>query len=67
MARKPSVGRHHLARGWLGAVVRAQTKLEWSREHRGEIALAMEWRAVLPAFSTANLRELMRAALPVAN
>ncbi len=46
----------------------AQTKLEWERECRRDIRLALEMGVpALPALSTANLRELMRAALPVAH
>ena len=45
----------------------AQTKLEWEREHRRDIRLALELGvARLPALSTANICELMRAALPLA-
>jgi hypothetical protein len=45
----------------------AQTKLEWEREHRRDIKLSLELGVVqMPALSTANLRELMRAALPIA-
>ncbi len=45
----------------------AQTKLEWERECLRDVRIALEMGvAALPALSTANIRELMRAALPLA-
>jgi hypothetical protein len=45
----------------------AQTKLEWEEGEDGrDVELAGELRVrVLPALSTANLRELLRAVLPL--
>ena len=58
---------HHLALVAVALWFAAQTKLEWERTHRPEVALALEMGvALLPALSTANLRELMRAVLPLA-
>lgn len=66
-ARKYRAWEHHLALVAATLWFAAQTKLEWEREHRPEVALAMELGvAVLPALSTANIRELMRAVLPPA-
>ncbi|MDQ3566076.1 MAG: hypothetical protein M3436_18965 [Pseudomonadota bacterium] len=45
----------------------AQTKVEWERDYRRDIRLALETGApALPALSTANIRESMGAALPLA-
>ncbi|MEJ7617920.1 MAG: hypothetical protein WKF30_13380, partial [Pyrinomonadaceae bacterium] len=45
----------------------AQTKLEWEREGQRDIRVALEMGVpALPALSTANIRELMRAVPPLA-
>lgn len=45
----------------------AQTKLEWECEYGRDAELAQELKVrVLPALSTANLRELLQAVLPIA-
>ncbi len=65
-ARKYRAWEHHLALTAAALWFAAQTKLEWERECRRDIRLALETGVpALPALSTANLRELMRAALPL--
>ena len=65
-ARKFRAWEHHLALTAAALWFAAQTKLEWERECRRDIRLALETGApALPALSTANIRELMRAALPL--
>lgn len=65
-ARKYQAWEHHLALTAAALWFAAQTKLERERERRPDIRVALELGvAVLPALSTANLRELMRAALPI--
>ncbi len=66
-ARKYRAWEHHLALVAAALWFAAQTKLAWEREHRRDIRLTLEMGvAVLPALSTANLRELLRAVLPLA-
>ncbi len=58
---------HHLALVAAALWFAAQTKLEWESARRRDIRLALEMGVpALPALSTANIRELMRAALPLA-
>jgi len=65
-ARKYRAWEHHLALTAAALWFAAQTKLEWERECWRDIRLALETGApALPALSTANIRELMRAALPL--
>ncbi len=67
-ARKYRAWEHHLALTAAALWFAAQTKLEWEREGRRDIRIALEMGVpALPALSTANIRELMRAALPVAH
>ena len=67
-ARKYRAWEHHLALTAAALWFAAQTKLEWEHEYRREVSIALEMGVpALPALSTANLRELMRAALPVAH
>ncbi|MDQ3173037.1 MAG: hypothetical protein M3Q91_04915 [Acidobacteriota bacterium] len=65
-ARKYCAWEHHLALVAAALWFAAQTKLEWERECRRDVRIALQMCvAVLPALSTANLRELLRAALPL--
>ncbi len=63
-ARKYRAWEHHLALTAAALWFAAQTKLEWERECRRDIRLALE--TGVPALPTANIRELMRAELPLA-
>ena len=66
-ARKYRAWEHHLALTPAALWFAAQTKLEWEGEGRRDIRIALEMGVpALPALSTANIRELMRAALPLA-
>lgn len=66
-ARRYRAWEHHLALTAAALWFVAQTKLEWEEGEGGRDAeLADELRVrVLPALSTANLRELLRAVLPL--
>lgn len=66
-ARKYRAWEHHLALTAAALWFVAQTKLEWEAgEGERDEELAGELRVrVLPALSTANLRELLRAVLPL--
>jgi len=65
-AQKYRAGEHHLALTALALWFVAQTKLEWAEQHPRDPQLASEMELpVLPALSTANVRELLRAVLPV--
>ena len=65
-ARKYRAWEHHFALTAAALWFVAQTKLDWEGDCRRDIKLALELGvAVLPALSTSNLRELLRAALPV--
>lgn len=66
-ARRYRAWEHHLALTAAALWFVAQTKLEWEEGEGGRDAeLAGELRVrVLPALSTANLRELLRAVLPL--
>lgn len=66
-ARRYRAWEHHLALTAAALWFVAQTKLEWEAGEGGRAAeLADELRVrVLPALSTANLRELLRAVLPL--
>ncbi len=66
-ARKYRAWEHHLALTAAALWFVAQTKLEWEEGECGRDAgLADELKVrVLPALSTANLRELLRAVLPL--
>jgi len=57
---------HHVALTILACWFVAQTKLEWSYAYPRDPLLASEWEVdVLPALSTANVRELLRATMPL--
>lgn len=66
-ARRYRAWEHHLALTAAALWFVAQTKLEWEEgEGERDEELAGELRVrVLPALSTANLRELLRAVLPL--
>jgi SRSO17 transposase len=67
-ARKYRVWEHHLALTAAALWFVAQTKLEWEGEYMRDAELAQDLRVrVLPVLSTANLRELLRAVLPIAH
>jgi len=66
-ARKYRAWEHHLALTAAALWFVAQTKLEWECEYGRDAELAQELKVrVLPALSTANLRELLQAVLPIA-
>ena len=57
---------HHVALTILACWFVAQTKLEWSYAYPRDPLLASEWEVdVLPALSTANVREMLRATMPL--
>jgi SRSO17 transposase len=57
---------HHVALTILSCWFVAHTKLEWSHDYPRDPLLASEWEVdVLPALSTANVRELLRATMPL--
>jgi SRSO17 transposase len=64
-AQKYRAWEHHLALTAASLWFVAQTKLEWSHTYARDPELLHELELeVLPALSTANVRELMKAALP---
>jgi SRSO17 transposase len=57
---------HHMALTALALWFIAETKLEWRMTFARDPALAKEMEVeVLPALSTANVREMLKAALPI--
>jgi SRSO17 transposase len=65
-AQKYRAWEHHLALTILAAWFVAQTKLEWARQAPPDPALAADLGlARLPALSVANVRELLKASLPL--
>jgi len=65
-AQKYRAWEHHLALTALALWFVAQTKLEWAQMYARDPALARQLEVeVLPALSTANVRELLKAALPL--
>lgn len=57
---------HHVALTILSCWFVAQTKLDWALDYPRDPALVREWEVdVLPALSTANVRELLRATMPL--
>ena len=57
---------HHVALTILSCWFVAQTKLDWLQEYPRDPLLASEWEVdVLPALSMANVRELLRATMPL--
>jgi SRSO17 transposase len=67
-ARKYRAWEHHLALTAAALWFVAQTKLEWEGQYGRDAELTSELKVrVLPALSTANLRELLQAVLPLAH
>jgi SRSO17 transposase len=65
-AQKYRAWEHHLALTVLAAWFVAQTKLEWAQQSPPDPALAADLGvARLPALSMANVRELLKASLPL--
>jgi SRSO17 transposase len=65
-AQKYLAWQHHLALTVLASWFIAQTKLDWARKTPGDPTLAREFAVeVLPRLSMANVREMLRAALPL--
>ena len=65
-AQKYRAWEHHLALTALALWFVAKTKLEWPQRYERDPELAEQLALeVLPALSTANVRELLKAALPL--
>lgn len=65
-AQKYRAWEHHLAMTILATWFIAETKLDWARQHPRDPQLAQQFETdVLPALSVANVRELLRAAMPL--
>jgi SRSO17 transposase len=65
-AQKYRAWEHHLALTAAALWFVAQTKLEWAQTYTRDPALAHQLGVVvLPALSTANVRELLKAVLPL--
>ena len=65
-AQKYRAWEHHLALTALALWFAAQTKLEWTQSYERDPELAEQLAVeVLPALSTANVRELLKAVLPL--
>jgi SRSO17 transposase len=65
-AQKYRAWEHHLALTGLALWFVAQTKLAWAQAYAPDPDLARQLEVeVLPALSTANVRELLKAVLPV--
>lgn len=65
-AQKYRAWEHHLALTALALWFVAQTKLEWARVYERDPELREQLAVeVLPALSTANVRELLKAVLPL--
>jgi SRSO17 transposase len=59
---------HHMALTALALWFIAETKLDWRTTYARDPELAKEMEVeVLPALSTANVREMLKAALPIPN
>jgi SRSO17 transposase len=57
---------HHLALTILASWFIAETRLDWAQDHPQDPALLDQYATdVLPALSVANVREMLRAALPL--
>jgi SRSO17 transposase len=57
---------HHLALTILASWFIAETRLDWVADHPADPALVQQYETdLLPALSVANVRELLRAALPL--
>lgn len=67
-AQKYRAWEHHLALTALALWFVAQTKLEWREQYARDPELVRHLEVeVLPALSTANVRELLKAVLPLPN
>src|SRR6266849_3701038 len=65
-AQKYRAGEHHLALTAASLWFVAQTKLAWAQAYPRDAELARQWAVeVLPALSTANVRELLKAVFPL--
>jgi len=65
-AQKDRAGEHHLALTAAAVWFVAQTKLAWAQASPRDPALARQLAVeVLPALSTANVREVLKAVLPL--
>ncbi len=65
-ARKYRGWEHHLALVILAVWFAAQTKREWAQKYPRDPSLAQQFAVeVLPALSMANIRTLLRAAMPL--
>jgi len=65
-AQKYSAWEHELALVCLATWFITQTKLDWREKHPRDLELAKEMEVEqLPALSTANIRELLRAVMPL--
>ena len=65
-AQKYRAWEHHVALTGLAVWFVAQTKLAWAQAYARDPALARQLEVeVLPALSTANVRELLKAVLPL--
>ena len=65
-AQKYRAWEHHLALTILAAWFVAQTRLEWAQQAPPDPALAADLGvARVPALSVANVRELLKASLPL--
>jgi len=65
-AQKYRAWEHHWALTGLALWFVAQTKLAWAQAYARDPDLARQWEVeVLPALSTANVREWLKAVLPV--
>ncbi len=66
LARKYRAWEHHTALDALALWFVAETKLDWMQQHPRDPELAKQFQVeVLPALSMANVRELLRAVLPL--
>jgi len=65
-AQKYQASEHHLALTALALWFGAETKLAWTQTHARDPELTRQLKLeVLPALSTANVRELLKAVLPL--
>lgn len=65
-AQKYRAWEHHLALTILASWFIVQTKLEWAERHERDPQLTAEMEVdILPALSMANVRAMLRAALPL--
>lgn len=65
-AQKYRAWDHHLALTVLASWFIAQTQIDWAREHPCDPTLLQELETdVLPTLSVANVRELLRAVMPL--